>query len=103
MVTLFDMLDSAARDAEPAATSATRALLRREPRDLAVCQTGSGNQSPALPAAQARMDGDPSVRLAILIPDRETPHRASPISFGLTPARELAGSARPSDIEPAVV
>jgi hypothetical protein len=30
------------------------------------------------PAAQARMDGDPSVRLAILIPDRETPHRASP-------------------------
>jgi hypothetical protein len=32
----------------------------------------------ALPAAQARMDDDPSVRLAILIPDRETPHRASP-------------------------
>jgi hypothetical protein len=24
------------------------------------------------------MDDDPSVRLAILIPDRETPHRASP-------------------------
>jgi len=89
MVTLRDKLDSAARDAEPATISATRALLRGEPRDLAVCQTAGNQSRPFLPRRRAWM-AIPRCGWQFSFPIARRRIERAPISFGANTGKELA-------------